>query len=313
MSTTPDYGRLWLSRQVMRVLAPLTGTEATATATATALGGDAPMLGGTYAIPYVVGASGVRELDYTRLLKVCQHQLDEQGERTVNDTTVTNAGTSVELISALGGLDNHSLVAGTAVRWDPVPPGIAPDGVLATDFTGGTAGLVKRIYLFDEMGVGRANASQEAWVSRVRVFPSILLSWMQTSSGKRKGLRVRERQHTFRAHVLGSHFGSGELRKNEITAIADTIERLLEDRGAVDGQPFSWPSIELGSTDLVTAGESLYVITVDFKVTSVVEGIDSRTYADWTVASTSLLTPTSPEYPDPADALIVVDFDTQLP
>jgi hypothetical protein len=296
----PAFGighRTWIKRSLLCVLQPLTGPRATGSALAYATGADVELQRGTYAVPAMAGAVSA-QTDHMRLVKVAA------------TTTVTSAGTSVPFVSALGG-EIQNLAEGTTLRWTPAITGLAPTATVESMSGGSTLtvpGTLRRIALFDKLGITKSTLVGDAWRSRIGSFPAGVLAWTGAARGDAVGTDARLRRLRFRLFVIATNIGSAEERTEEADAILDHVEALLEGRSAVDGEVFSQPPIAVGQSGILTADDGSYVHFVDIETSTTIQRIEHRTFAEWLETQQTFLSSTTPEYPAPEDALTLLDL-----
>jgi hypothetical protein len=271
-----------------------------------ATGPDLVLPVGTYGVPVVTSATGAAQADPTRLVK------------TAADAIVTAAGVDVPVISMLGGAHTN-LPLGSRINWTPTIPGVEVTSSLSLAMTGGldptAPGTLRRVVSFDQLGIGLTTKSpgSDVWRAKIGAFPAGVLAWTGSTRGERTGIGARMRQFRFRLFVVSGVFGGSENRMAEAEAILDYCEGLLEDRSAVDDEIFSNPGIAVVGSGALQADDGSYVYFIDLECTAVIERIDARQFSAWLETQTQLLTDPSAEFPDPANALVTVDFSTNQP
>lgn len=289
--------RTWIKRCILCVLQPLTGGRASGTALVKATGADVVLRRGAYAVPALEGASA-RQTDHMRLVKVA------------TQTTVTGAGVSVPIISAMGG-ELQNLDAGTKLRWTPAIQGLEPICTVES-LTGATTltipGSLRRIAMLDKLGISKANVASDLFRTRIGAFPAAVLAWTGAARGEAVATDARMRKLRFRLFIVTNHSGSAEERTEEVDAILDYVEATLEGRSAVDNEIFADPPIAVGNSGVFTADDGSYVHFIDFDLSTTVTRIEHRTFVAWLETQTQYFTDPTPEYPAREDAIKILDL-----
>ena len=296
--------RIYIKRSLLCKLQPLTGTRAAGIATVRATGADVPLPVNAYAIPLLQNIDGQGQADYSRLIKV------------TTPTTVTAAGTSVPIFSALGGVHQNGVIAGTKLRWSPALPGIELDSVVATGLSGAAdltvPGALKRIVLFDRLGIGNVALktsnplSPEYWRAKVGDFPAGILILLGSQKGERVGRGMRLHRFMWRLMVADSRSDETQERYNDGDATLDWAEGLLEDCGEVDNECFSRGPIQCGGAKLLVAEDGAFLHALDFDSWWTIQRIEPGIFAAWTETEVTTKTVPDDEYPDPDDAITTV-------
>ncbi len=289
--------RTWIKRCILCVLQPLTGRRASGTALVKATGADVVLRRGAYAVPALEGASA-RQTDHMRIVKVA------------TQTTVTSAGASVPIISAMGG-ELQNLDANTTLRWTPAIPGLEPTCTVES-LTGATTltipGSIRRIAMLDKLGISKSTVAGDVFRTRIGAFPAAVLAWTRGSRGEAVATDARMRKMRFRLFIVTSHSGSAEERTEEVDAILDYVEATLEGRSAVDGEIFADPPIAVGDSGVYTAEDGSYVHFVEFDLSTTITRIEHRTFVDWLETQTQYFTDPTPEYAAREEAIKLLDL-----
>lgn len=301
-----------LARALFATLAPITGTRASSTVTATAL----------------AGSGNVQLPPNTYLRPVVDGQLrDDLLFKTTADFTVA-AGTSeagVPITSNLGGR-RHNLTAGTLFRFDPVPAGFDATATLDADLTGGSdAGAMLRSVAFFE-DVDASNPGPDIFASMVTV-PGLMLIWQRTepAEGAMAGLgqgqnRASRSAKFYReyyvAYVVVGRLEGDTVRRKQGLLIAQAVSRLLTDRMQNDdGEQLSTVG---GGVDII--GRSRYrrdqnrlIYAVALRVNQTLEKApDTRFFQKWERTHIEGAVPGG-EDPEPTDDLETVDVTDDMP
>jgi len=217
----------------------------------------------------------------------------------------------VPIFSAVGG-DIQNLPTGTALLWTPAIAGVEAISAVEADMTGATTatfpGALKRLALFDRLGLGKANMSAEVFRSKVGAFPAGVLAWVGAPKGQALNRDSRERFMRFRLHVICGRVDSNDSRTDEGDTILDYAEGLMENQADIDGEIFASPGIEVGESGFVLAEDGSTVHYLDLDVPHTIEHIERRTFVDFLEVQQTLVTAPDAEYPDPASMLVVVDL-----
>jgi hypothetical protein len=305
----PLFVRTWIERCIMSVLAPVCGTRAVGKALVKAKSADTLLRGGSYAVRVNEDGGGAKRIDFTRVYKVSPATPDNRGEYdcTKVDVTATSAGVEVSML-AMGGGKSHEMPIGAKLMWWPPIAGMEPFLEVTEAITGATdathPGALRQIVGFNELGLYKANLGAIAWMGKVQpAIPSAVVAWIGTSKGEATTRGKRIREHSFRIFIFNGSLSSADERRGFSMASLDHIEGLLEDRSAVDGQPFSNPHMNVGPSRLDVAEDTSYVHVVDTQVSNTIQRIESRQYIDWLQTQTTFLSTATAEYPDIAEAL----------
>ncbi len=263
--------RTRLTRGLMSVIQPLTGTRATGHVLAHATSAPVSVARNSYAVPVVLSAAGTPMAAYERLVK------------TADDVEVTAAGTQVPVMSTLGGA-NVNLPAGTKLVWDPPIEGLeARSDVVAPGLTGGVEatglGVVKRVATYE--GLGAADAAAALFRAGLGAFPAVVIAREGASDGGTKGRDVEMRLHRFRFYVVCERLDGDDPRRHEGEAILDYLEAMLARRSAVDGENISSPSIQLGEQGRFAIASSSYIHFLDVLVSAAVKRKELREFPPW--------------------------------
>lgn len=343
--TIPQIGaRLAVKRAILSVLRPMTGSRSTGFATVKATGADTRLYSNTYAFAIPVSSGGNGQIDPDLLVKTGVPDRNDpatpwtfarrgdvlgtdvngypiQAEGTESWIDVTSAGVQVPIVSVLGG-KHLNLSAGMRIRWNPGVPGIEPVSVVsAPGMTGGAPlglpGQLHRVVLYEHLPGQRAPidvaaAAMRARLSGAGLFPSACLSLTGSNTGEKASVGGRLRTFAW-ALVVFTDAGTSTSREEEGAACLDYIESLLDDRGEVDGETFSQPKTSIKSTSsLVIPSDGSDVYVVNFWTFHTTDRIEARSFDAWAEAQISFLTDPTDEYPDPSNALEIVDIKVDM-
>jgi hypothetical protein len=300
----------------MACMSPLVGTRASGTALVTAESADVTLPIGTYAIPVMVG----------------QHRGDlavkvGEGPNSDKSWTVTSAGTTVDMISNLGG-SIYNFTGGERLIFDPPVPGIASAKVAAA-WSGGAGGssfgTVRSLNLYETFGT---NSFVDLVRSRTTLFPAVMIAWAgsepadgsavsQVSRGTRvsaTGLLFREE---FNIQVFTSRSESEQVRRMEGLYILDRMTELLTDRHAVDGVPFSLPSgLQITSRYRVDLPQDqyqkVYIYGLTVSAMRTLQRDDDQTFSLLEIVNLDVLKPQDPALPNQGDYTVVDDVKIDM-
>ena len=306
------------ARDIMAVVAPVTGTRATGKVLIRSRPGK-----GTVYLPAnwhfipVVNKASRDEL----LFKTAQgpgrakfpdgkrKKLSESEPDAPSWWTITEQGTIVDVLSVLGG-KRHNLPAGAQLQFDPVHPDLEP---VATVLDGGITGGVDPNWLgglqsfvqFESLA--GPTATLDAFRAGVSAFPAAVIVWdgsepadgTTQSSLSRGQTRVGPGQSLFKEKfnifVMSKREDSGHLRRNEGLKLLDDLTFWLTDAMEADGQQFSSPTgIQIrGRTRVVGDGavfQQVYIYAIQLSVTALWKRYDARTFNEWLRTHNEFLT-----------------------
>ena len=255
------------ARAIFALLTPLTGTRSSGAITARATGANVEIPRNSYLVPTK------RTIDPRVLLK------------TAAATTVTAAGTAVNVLSVYGG-GAVNLPEDTELRWVPGITGIEPTCTVTTAFTGGTQadgfGVVRSLRMYEQIRNG--SPEEDLWRAKADAFPALVLIWDSSEPSEpisRAGQRFRE---NWTLAVVSSRLENDDLRRAEGLSVLQQARGLLVGRHAVDGESFSGPpGIEIGRARRIVTKNSSYVYALAFTTVSTMERSDDRVFQPWLV------------------------------
>ena len=288
------------------------GPRSNGTALVHATGADVLLPNAAYAVPVVAtSASGNVQTDRTRMVKVnAPTVLSGQKKQGL---VVTAAGTSVPIMSMLGGLDKN-LPAGTLVRWEPSIAGIEPTSLIdgPSGLTGGTStttiGQAKRIVAFE--GITQ-DAAPGLWAASLGAFPAIVVAWQ--SSAEAAAMQLPQYQtvdHTFRLYVVCSRLDSQGDREDEGERILEDVSEILCDRGQADGEVFAASGAMLGSAGRLVLAPTSLIYWQDVVVRYAVRMRELRTFAPYLRSREQVLSATTTNDPP---TIVEVDISQNMP
>jgi hypothetical protein len=242
--------------------------------------------------------------------------------------TVTSGGTGVTWISNIGGI-RHNISDTTVINLDPEITGIA-SAVVNGDFTTGaddTAyGTLKDFVLYEQLAGPALPLDMRR--SLLKGFPSAMIAWIQAEPGDgsttahtlretRVGTFGTLHRHIFQISVIVNRAESDYRRRAEGMHIIETMSRLLTDRHAIDGCPFSNPSgIQILRFWREVLPQPLakrfYVFNLQLSVVTSLITTDTRSYNDWLLARIDVLKPQDPALPNQGDFTLVDDMDVDM-
>ncbi len=264
---------LQIERALLSCIAPLTGERSTGSVLATAPDDPTVLPRNTYGVPVVASASGRAQLAWDRMVK------------TTEDAEVSLLGTSVPVVSVLGGV-NQEVLPGATIRWMPAVPGVAATAIVeGAGITGSTTNnsieRVARAVIFEGL---EQNVAQGLWAGKVGGFPAVVIAWEAASPQPRVGRGAQPMEHRFRLYVVSSRSDGDIERRDEGKAILRALQETFADRAAVDGYVFSTPPTKLGPAGRLALAPGSYVYWQELLVTSTVTKRDPRapaTFPDW--------------------------------
>ena len=257
--------RIMVLRSLMAVLAPLTGTRATGTATVAATGADVVLPKGCFAAPIVASGTGNAAIARDKLVF------------TTAETTVTSAGVSVPVTSLLGGT-RHNFADGTQLRWDPSLTGVelvsSLDGAMSGGLNPTGDAALQRIVTYEELSMESAAALFAAKLHGHA--PAAVVTWSGSGRAQRRGRDVWQRSDQWVIYVVVTRKDGTVERGHEGLNLLDIIEAYLGERGAVDGRHYSdRPTAILGARrHRVTPSSFIYALTLE--TSGAVQRIDTR-------------------------------------
>jgi hypothetical protein len=260
----------------------MTGDRATGSILASSIAGSVEVPKGAHLIPVVAG-----QLRPDLLLK------------TTDKMPITPGGVAVPITSVLGGAA-HNLPGATVVRWDPVLDGVEPTATIVT-CSGATTptyfGAIKSASIFETFG-GPA-PTLEAFRTRVREFPAVIISWdgsepadgqavSQLERGSsRAGRSAQLYSEQFVITIISSRQDSDHARRHEGLEVLDELCAWMFDKQAIDGHVFSAPGgLQILSRNRVPVGDpqlwqDFYVYRAVVAVTVAMHKRDVRVYNEW--------------------------------
>lgn len=229
------------ARGIMAVLNSLTGDRSTGTVLVKASGADVDLPRNRYALPIV---EGQQRPDLA--VKVAE------GPNSDGSWTVTSDGTSISMLSNLGGA-RMNLEGSTVLAFDPPISGIESASV-SVPFTGGTTGsgfgYLKDLVMTEHIGSLPVDLSRSA----IKGFPAALVTFvdfepsdsatvsMRSPRESRLGTRKNLYKLTYQITVICEKAESDHARRAFGLEILDQIAELLVDKQAIDGEHISNPS-----------------------------------------------------------------------
>lgn len=276
-----------IERAILAVLQPMTGLRSSGSLFVRATGDPVTLCRNNFAVPIGKSRGTTYQLDFQKLLRTDSETIE-----------VTSAGAIVPVTSNLGGLQMN-LDAGIEVRWEPALLGLEPVSVVQTVMTGGAdatgPGSIKRLVTYE--GIGAASSAKDLFLAKGNLFPSAVLSWDSSEPGELRGRGVISQHDRWTLAVVSSRGDGGEQRRAEGMGILDLAEEYLLDRGAVDGEVFSAPHIEIVSRSRLAVTPTSYIYTMVFDTVTTVSRLDARTFAEWTKTKYDMRTQTMPPFP----------------
>jgi hypothetical protein len=291
------------ARAILEVLRPLTGTPSTGTATITASSADVIVPARCFLAPIRKTGGGNAQIDRDNLI------------RTTTETTVTSGGTSVPIISMLGG-KQQNWPAGTQLRFDPVLEGVEEVAVTASAMTGGASatgvGAVSRLVEFEE--IGSATAARDILRAKgLGGAPIIILTWDSAGISEKISRGVSREPNRWTVVIVVARTDSGAQRRNEGRDIMDAVVGYLGDRSSIAGHVFSAPPTRILSRKRVVVTETSYVYAVEIETLQQPKRIETRgetspdgeaTYVTWRRMLVDINTADVPPFPVVDDLLL---------
>lgn len=254
------------ARAIMEVLRPLTGSPALGTATVTATGADIEVPKGCFFAPVKKYRGGSLKIDRDNLL------------RTREDTTVTSGGTSLGVISMLGG-GRQNLEAGTVLRFDPPLAGVDEEAPVDALMTGGidAGGVAAVKQIIEAEQIESASAALDIFNARASSgAPCIVLAWDSSSDSAKVGRGKSAQEERWTLFVIVSRADSSASRRSEGRDINDAIRGYLFDRGSVAGHVFSSPPARVLGRTRTAITKSAYVYAVQIETIGHTRRIEAR-------------------------------------
>lgn len=279
------------ARRIMAVLAPMTGSRATATLTVRSSSGTPTLSKGATCVPVRDGS-----VHY------------EQPFFVPSDVTLSTAGVSVPIVSVIGGARHNGLVVGDEVRWLPSEGDVA-SAVVATPSSGATNGEVKQLVMLDQL---TADVSAQLFAARVGTFPAMVLGWESTNRYESKGNGAAIRPDNWKLYVVVARTDGHEVRSAEGTRLLDRAEELLLDRVDIDGLQLSNPSLEINGRGRVAVSPTSFVYTLSFSTWRGVRRDDSIKAAKAVPWTTTNIDATTGLEGQAADKTIVDDLKVDM-
>lgn len=280
------------ARAILATIQPVTGERATGSVLATATGADVVVPRNSHLIPVVDG-----QLKPEWQFKTDAGPLAAPNK---NSWTVTSGGTSVDVLSVIGGV-RHNLAAGTVLRWDPPISGLAPTvTVEAPGLAGGADptffGGLKAAVMHDAFGAPAA--SLEAFRSKIGALPGLILIWQSSEpadgstvsalgrGGGRMGQNNMLMVERYLAVILTNRVDDAHFRRSEGLEALDEVTLWLTDRNMVDGMCVSSPGgVQITNRTRLQGPRTIYqeldVYALSLAITRTYTRHDARTYNDW--------------------------------
>jgi hypothetical protein len=277
---------LRVARRLMAALNTLAGARATGTATVRSTSGTPTLKRGAVCVPLPGG-----QIDYQRPLFVTA------------DTPLTTGGVAVPLKSLVGGPQHNGFAPGTVLRWFPQEPDVEATSVVLAQPTGGTAGVVRRVVFYEQLG---ADAAKDLFAASVGEFPALVLSWDRSVRYETKGKGKTLRRNQWLLFVVVSRSDAYERRGADGLEILDTAEELLMERSQIDGLVVSGPPIEIAGRGRLSVSPQSFVYTLTFSTFNAAVRDDSALLA----ASTPWHTTT--EEGQSEDKPVVIDLKMDM-
>lgn len=292
------YAVMKMERSLLSAIQPLTGTRATGSAVVKALAADVVLPRNTYGIPVIRSATGAKQVDQTKLVKVAA------------DTVVTAAGVNVPIFSMLGGTEQN-LPATSEIIWDPGVTGVETRSPLLAALAGGTnsvgPGALKRAVSFEGLS---AQDTQGLFGGGLGQLPAVVVSWEGADPADRAGNARAIRKHRWRIYVVVSRQDSALERMHDGKVALDWIAGIFTDRQAIDGENLSAPQTALGPSGRLAFGAQALVYFLDVFVSHTDVKIDGATYTAWTKTRVQMqTTPADPALNPPVITTIDESFN----
>jgi hypothetical protein len=278
---------IYSARALLALLQPLTGKRAMGTVTVRSTGATGLVDHSQHGIPVVNGS-----IQPALLFKTSRNPA-----RTDGAWPVERAGTSVPILSVLGGLP-HNLDEGTELRWLPTPEGI--EATARVDSGGLSGGApndsytgVAGIRFFDEIP-NTQQAAVEAFRSALPGFPGLVLAWdsQERDDGmsgtplgegpSRLGRGQKLMRDTWNLFLLVSRMDSDPARRQQGLAILDEISETIADRYKADEMIVSTArGLSIHRLARGYMGPQFYVYLCQFSTAAVLRKRELREFSPW--------------------------------
>ena len=305
-----------ISRDLMAVLCPATGTRGTGKAFIKPRGSDPVILQRNWPLIPIINGAAREEL----IFKVGQGpnrakfpngkrvKADPNEPDTESWWTIQPGGTLVDIVSVIGG-KRHNLKKGTKLIFDPINLDLEVEVDLFDDIKNSSDpihfGGCKSLVQFEQLD--GPQATLDAFRAQVGAMPAAIVVWdgsepadgTTQSSTNRGSTRIGQGSQLFKERynifVISERLDSGPTRRSEGLKLMDDLTFLLTDRQEVDGQIFSAPTgIQIRGRGRVAGDnaqyQAVYIYVISLSVTSQWKGYDSRTFTDWLLAHNEILT-----------------------
>lgn len=283
-----------MGRAFMSQLSVLMGARASGTAIVKAKQGAGPqqLLPNTYCYAIVKGTAQLAA-PYKVAFNPATLEAHQQGGAWL----VPESGAEVSFTCALGGAQ-YNFPAPAELVFAPGPAEIEERcEVTAPGFSGGDAGPVKQIVVYDDFT--SADQAKGVFEARLGAFPAIMLAWMNSTpiegrtagisqGATRKARGVRAYFENWTMYVIASTSKSGEHRRAEGLAIMEAARAVLGDHHRnVDGEMLSnmGTGVEIMTSTRLPKTESSRVFSTTMRAVSVRKRLELRgpwTPWDWT-------------------------------
>jgi hypothetical protein len=259
------------ARGVFSLLSSLTGTQSTGVISARATGADVAVPLGSYLVPTDAALA-------TRVLV-----------KTTAAATVTAAGVTIPVKSAFGGAAVN-LPERTPLRWHPAIDGLAETVEVSTAMSGGAAGTVKSLRIYEQ--IRTSAAEQDLLKSKVTDFPALVLYWDGSEAPEPRTWRVEE---NWVLAIVASRNDNDDVRRAEGLHVMQEARELLLDKRVVDGETISAPNgVQIGRARRLVTNNNVYIYTIAFRTGGALTKRDSRVFQPWLVTRYDLDTGADP-------------------
>lgn len=286
-------------RSLLSLLQPLTGARSLGTATVkSSPGGSATLPAHSIAVPIIGGA-----MRFDRLLKVKENPATQPE----GGWTVVAAGTSVPMISIVGGADMN-IPAGTEIRWWPSIDGIEAKSLIpgAMGGAGEPSGLasLKSVAFFEQLRADLSGAAIDMFKSMVSQYPAAILVWedsgpadgnaidLTAKTSARVGRGIFLYQHSWDLFIISSRTDGDPQRREEGLALLEAMTELLQDATSADGLVFSNPQgVRIVRRQRWLVSPTFYVYRIQLVTVEATKRREARTFNDWTLTTLDVQTP----------------------
>jgi hypothetical protein len=294
------------ARALMALMQPLTGSRSTGSITVRSTGATGTLPANAHAAPIIGGV-----LRPELLVKTAVNTDDSPTALPGHAWPITRAGTTVPVLSVLGGLC-HDFPAGTVLRWLPEIDSIEPTAEITVGMTGGTANTshvgVAEVRLYEQLTATAPGI--EVFKAAFSRFPGVMLTWQSSVPddgqgeqplGRRESRLGRGKtllRNVWDIFVACSRMDSDPARREQGLDILDELTETMIDRATVDGMRFSSVrGLSVHQRARWNVSPSLYVYLLRVSTTDVAEKREHRNFAPWLRTRLDVDTPDEAPFP----------------